>query len=102
VNYVDKRFAEYAHSTPGVTDLLKASAVGAIAVGAGPALNEVAFSFPSLSAQRAIAAYLDAETSRIDDVITMESRMMALLHEHRQALITAAVTGEIDVRGAAP
>ncbi len=55
---------------------------------------------PSLSEQRAIAAFLDGETARIDTLIAKQQRMIELLKERRSALITAAVTGKIDVRAA--
>ncbi len=55
---------------------------------------------PPLSEQRAIAAFLDRETARIDTLIAKQQRMIELLKERRSALITAAVTGKIDVRAA--
>jgi type I restriction enzyme S subunit len=50
--------------------------------------------FPSLPEQRAIAAYLDRETARLDDAITEARRLIGLLHERRAALIAEAVTGK--------
>ena len=47
--------------------------------------------FPSNSEQRAIADYLDAETGRIDALISKKRRLVELLQERRRALITAAV-----------
>ena len=41
---------------------------------------------------------LDQETSRIDALIQDVERAIDLLKEHRQSLISAAVTGQIDVR----
>lgn len=54
---------------------------------------------PPLSEQRTIAAYLDTETSNIDARIAKRRRQIELLQEYKQALITDAVTGKIDVRG---
>jgi type I restriction enzyme S subunit len=51
--------------------------------------------------QRAIADYLDQETACIDALIDKINRQIDLLQEHRQALITAAVTGELDIPGVA-
>lgn len=48
--------------------------------------------------QDAIATFLDHETERIDELIAKLEQHMTLLREHRQALVTAAVTGQIDVR----
>ncbi len=53
---------------------------------------------PPLPEQRAIAAYLDAETARLDALVVKATQAVALLREHRSALISAAVTGQIDVR----
>ena len=60
------------------------------------------FIVPSLPEQHAIAAYLDQETAKIDALIAKQEQMITLLGEHRAALITAAVTGKIDVRRAVP
>jgi type I restriction enzyme S subunit len=51
--------------------------------------------------QMKIAAFLDRATSRIDVLIAKTERSIDLLREHRTALITAAVTGKIDLREAA-
>ena len=56
--------------------------------------------FPSLPEQRAIADYLDAETARIDALVTNLQRQIELLTERRQAVIIAAVTGKLDVSAA--
>lgn len=42
--------------------------------------------------QRAIAAFLDRETARIDTLIAKKEQLIALLQEKRAALITRAVT----------
>ncbi len=52
---------------------------------------------PPLHEQRAIAAYLDRETTKIDDLINKNDELIALLREKRSALISAAVTGKISV-----
>jgi len=56
---------------------------------------------PSLADQKAIADYLDAETARVDGITERIETQIHLLYEHRQALITAAVTGELTVPGVA-
>ncbi len=53
---------------------------------------------PPLSEQRAIAAFLDRETARIDALVEKVEKSIALLREYRTSLISAAVTGKIDVR----
>ncbi len=57
------------------------------------------FPLPPLPEQRAIAAYLDRETARIDALKAKIQKAIDLLKEYRTALISAAVTGKIDVRG---
>ena len=47
-----------------------------------------------------ISRYLDREASRIDTLIAKTDKSIALLKERRSALITAAVTGQIDLREA--
>jgi type I restriction enzyme S subunit len=47
---------------------------------------------PSIKEQRTIAAFLDRETSRIDQLITKKERQIKLLQEKRSALISHAVT----------
>jgi type I restriction enzyme S subunit len=56
---------------------------------------------PPPSTQRAIADYLDLETARIDALVEKVNTQIDLLREHRQALITGAVTGEIEIPGVA-
>ena len=54
---------------------------------------------PPLPEQRTIAAFLDERTAKIDALIDLGMRDVKLLTEYRTALISAAVTGKIDVRG---
>jgi type I restriction enzyme S subunit len=54
---------------------------------------------PPLTEQTAIATFLDHETARIDSLISDAQEAITLLQERRTALISAAVTGKIDVRG---
>ncbi len=53
---------------------------------------------PSLLEQRAIAGHLDRETARIDALIAKVREAIDRVKELRTALISAAVTGRIDVR----
>ena len=52
---------------------------------------------PPVDEQRAIAVYLEDQTSKIDVLIEEAERLIELARERRSALITAAVTGQIDV-----
>ena len=54
---------------------------------------------PPLNEQVAISDFLDSETAKLDDLTTEAQHTIELLKERRSALISAAVTGKIDVRG---
>lgn len=53
---------------------------------------------PSLQEQVAIDSYLNAETGKLDEMAATVQKAIERLQEYRTALITAAVTGKIDVR----
>lgn len=53
---------------------------------------------PSTNEQTAIANYLDSETLRMDAIIEKTQTSIKKLKEYQTALISAAVTGKIDVR----
>jgi type I restriction enzyme S subunit len=53
---------------------------------------------PSPDEQAQIAAFLDREAAQIDGLTSEAQRAIDLLAERRTALISAAVTGQIDVR----
>lgn len=52
---------------------------------------------PTEREAKAIVADLDSATTRIDTLISKTERSIELLREHRTALITAAVTGKVDL-----
>ena len=49
--------------------------------------------------QNAICEYLNNETSKIDNLIAKNSKLIDVLKEYKHSIITQAVTGKIDVRG---
>lgn len=53
---------------------------------------------PSLAEQRAVVAHLDAMCEKLDEVSGAALHAIERLTEYRQAVISAAVTGKIDVR----
>ncbi len=61
-------------------------------------LGNFIFISPSIPEQTAIADFLDRETTKIDQLIAKIETAIERLREYRTALITAAVTGKIDVR----
>ena len=52
---------------------------------------------PELEAQRAIAATIHTRRTQRNRFVERLERQLELLAEHRQALITAAITGELQV-----
>ena len=55
-------------------------------------LGNIQCPLPSSSEQTQIAAFLDRETAKIDALVAEQRRLMALLKEKRQAVISHAVT----------
>lgn len=66
----------------------------------GEKLRAYHFPTPPHDEQTAIADFLDRETGKIDGMVAKVEVAIERLQEYRTALITAAVTGKIDVRGA--
>lgn len=61
-------------------------------------LDKFRVPLPPPEEQAAIAAYLDLETANVDALVGKVVEALERLQEYRTALITAAVTGKIDVR----
>jgi len=73
------------------------SANGLTRVGLGQyAVDNVVFPWPPVDEQAAIAAFLDRETAKIDALIAEQERLIELLKEKRQAVISHAVTKGLD------
>jgi type I restriction enzyme S subunit len=53
----------------------------------------------NLFEQNKVITYLDRETAQIDSLVATIQEQIEKLRSYRQALITAAVTGKIDVQG---
>ncbi len=60
------------------------------------------FPFPPKPEQEAIVVFLQNKVAALDHLTAEAARAIALLRERRAALISAAVTGKIDVRHLAP
>lgn len=94
---LDTSFAAYALRAQNFVDLVVAASTGV----SYPAINastlgELPVLVPPLATQRAIAAFLDHETAKIDALIEKKRRLLDLLDEKRSALITRAVTRGLD------
>ena len=88
-----KRYLGYVESLVrgGTRDRISRSMLGAIRV-----------PNPPPEEQRAIADFLDRGTLHVDALSSRIAAAIERLAEYRAALITAAVTGKIDVRGGVP
>jgi type I restriction enzyme S subunit len=85
--------------------VVRAQIVNAISGGEGMANNlpqgeikEFFIALPPVARQIEVAAYLDAQTAQFDALTTTAQSAISLLQERRAALISAAVTGKIDLR----
>ena len=79
---------------------LEAGAAGAAVRGINIGdLKRARIPTPPLAVQVAMAGWLQQQSERIDTLVALVRESVALLMEHRAALISAAVTGKIDVRG---
>lgn len=64
-------------------------------------LDNVDMPVPPAPEQTAIAAFIEKATTLFDKLVTEAQHAISLLQERRSALISAAVTGQIDVGGLA-
>ena len=92
-------FMSYALREKGFVDMIVAHSVGV----SYPAVNAseigaLPIPLPPKDEQHTIADYLDCETAKIDMLEAKIEAAIDRLREYRAALITAAVTGKIDVR----
>jgi type I restriction enzyme, S subunit len=64
----------------------------------GELISELTILIPPIQEQKTIATFLDRETQKIDTLVETANSAITLLKERRTALISAAVTGKIDIR----
>lgn len=62
----------------------------------GELLRAHRFPFPPMTEQRAIIDFLDIETAKIDDLVRKKRRLVELLREKREVLISRAVSAGLD------
>ncbi len=62
----------------------------------GTMIGEMILAVPSVAEQAAIASFLDRETAKIDTLVEEQKRLIELLKEKRQAVISQAVTKGLD------
>ena len=92
-------FLSRALAAIGPRDQYQSSANGITRFGlTGDSIRASVLALPPLPEQRAIADFLDMETAKLDNLVARVREAVGLLKERRSALVSAAVTGRIDVR----
>jgi len=97
---IDSHYLAYIVQSDPFRKLGEASMIGAAGQKRVPESFILNFkqAFPPIDEQVEIANFLDREISNIDKIINKLNQQITIIQEYRQALITAAVTGQIDVR----
>ena len=94
---INPRFLYWCLASPEAAQQWSVLASGVTRVGLRqPDIGKLEIPVPPLQTQRTIAAFLDRETVQIDDLIGEQERLIELLTEKRQAVITHAVTKGLD------
>ncbi|MEA9706375.1 hypothetical protein [Xanthomonas campestris] len=62
-------------------------------------IGELHVALPPLHEQQEILQFVQSEGAKLDALSVESDRAVSLFKERRSALIAAAVTGQIDVRG---
>ncbi|MFF0532732.1 hypothetical protein ACFYT3_30695 [Nocardia amikacinitolerans] len=98
---VDSRFVAAVLGSRRWRDLIELEATGTshsmLNISQSDIVN-LPMQLPSVDEQRRIVTHLQSETAKIDQLIAETEQLIDLARERRSALITAAVTGQIDVR----
>ena len=94
-------FMNYLLNTPLILEFARSLALPSInQANLNPTrYGQILVSIPSTVEQDVIVDYLDREISKVDTMVAKVEAAIERLQEYRNALITAAVTGKIDVSG---
>ena len=92
---VNKAFLSYAVES-AVPELQSWSTGSTYDAVSGSDIGNLSIPLPDLPTQKAIADFLDRETARIDQLIEKKQRMVEVLGEKRQVVISRAVTKGLD------
>jgi type I restriction enzyme, S subunit len=65
-------------------------------------LSAIKVAIPKPQEQKQILDLIEAETLKLDNLVSKYQKQIGLMQEYRTALISQAVTGKIDVRGWGP
>lgn len=94
---LDGAYLARCFAAEGLADQFRTAANGITRFGLDTqSIKCAVFPVPPIAEQRAIAAFLDRETARIDALIAHKERLISLLEEKRQAVISHAVTRGLD------
>ncbi len=101
-NACDVEYYALVVRSKGFSSLLELNAVGTTMLNLNPTiLGRMLVPTPPQSEQSVIVSFLRKESNFVDALLEKVESAIQELTEYRQALITAAVTGKIDVREAA-
>ena len=93
------KFMHYLLTSRFVREQIEALLVGATIRRANvEEIRNLVTAIPPQEEQTTITTFLDSETAKIDALVGEARQAIGLLKERRSALISAAVTGKIDVR----
>ena len=98
-NEFQEDFASYTLRSPYFVETIVARSVGV----SYPAVNasgiaDLKLAIPPLNEQEAIGAFLRKQLAKIDALATEIRKSISVLQEYRTVIISASVTGKIDVR----
>jgi type I restriction enzyme, S subunit len=96
---VDRRFLSYMLNAEPVREQVLLTASGATVFHSSPdKIRNCWICLPPVAEQQAIVKFIDKESGRIDGLIAKIREGIEQLKEYRTAVISAAVTGKIEVR----
>lgn len=99
-NAVQSEYASYLLRTRDYIDTIDGSTYGAKMPRVDwEFIGSMPFIIPSVMEQQKVVGFLDRETAKIETLIGKIRSSIEKLQKYRTALISAAVTGKIDVRG---
>lgn len=98
----DQQFMCFVFEWAAQTGVFNAGGASTIAHLTGEQLRKYRFPKPPKNEQQLIARFLQTEAEKIHHLLRQVETAITRLTEYRQALITSAVTGKIDVRNFAP
>ncbi|RVU07139.1 restriction endonuclease subunit S [Novosphingobium umbonatum] len=86
---INPKFLTYCLNVTDYADFIDGSTRDKLTQGR---MNNIPLPFPAIAEQEAIAGFLDREVGKIDGLVAEQERLIALLKEKRQAVISHAVT----------